>query len=94
MATTLEITPEYFISGDFDSRNRYLKQDAAGSNGIVTGITWEIGSRAVSAGSSWLPYRYALSGIGSSDFTSYTYNSTTTSQSVTAPSNIVTRVSF
>ena len=94
MATTLEITKDYFISGDFDSRNRFLREDIAGNSAIVSGITWEVGTRVQVAGSSFVAYRFNIEGVGSAAFVTYSFNGLSATQSVPVPSNIVTRVSF
>lgn len=99
MATTLEITPEYFVCGDFDSRKRYLRADAAGPIAICSGITWELGITVVRVASQsnapWVPWRFDISGFYSVTATTQTHNGgTVTNTSAIAPVNSVTRVNF
>lgn len=92
MTTTLEITPEYFTSGDFDSRNRFIKKDTQSGGVFCNGITWELGSNQVNTGFPWLGQRWNISGIIANDLVSYTVSGNTQNQTITEPSNTITRV--
>ena len=91
---TLEMTPGYFISGDFDSRKRFLRSNPAGAIALCSGVTWELGTGNVAAGSPWQPYEYNIQGRVNVTFETYTFGSTTQTASVPTPSNIVTGMSF
>ena len=94
MATVLDITRDYFTCGDFDSRKRFLRSNASGSIALCSGITWELGTGLTTAGSPWQPYQYNIQGRVNVPFESYTFGSTTATQAVTDPVNIVTGMSF
>lgn len=98
MTTTLEITPEYFTCGDFDSRRRYLHADAAGPIAICSGVTWEIGNGIIRAPSQsnapWCPWRFIIPGFLTIDATTQTHNGGTVGSFVPNPSSVLTRVNF
>jgi hypothetical protein len=99
MTATLEITPEYFVCGDFDSRNRYLRSDPVGQIAICSGITWEIANGVnISASQSntpWCGYRFNIGGLLAVDARTQTYNGSTVGPvAVDEPSNTLTRVTF
>ena len=94
MATTLEITPEYFTSGDFDSRNRFLRFDAGGPIYLCSGLTWNFNNRLVNTGQSWNPWRWSITGFTSRALTSTTVSGNTQTSAVDTPINTVTRMNF
>lgn len=99
MATTLEITPEYFTCGDFDSRKRYLRFDATGPIAICSGITWEIGNGIIQVTSQsntpWCPWRFEIPGFLTIDARTQTFNGGTVGPTVVdSPSSVLTRVNF
>lgn len=98
MPTTLEITRDYFTCGDFDSRNRYLRFDAAGPIAICSGVTWELGGTVVRNASQsnapWCPWRFDVPGFLTINAETQTHNGGTVTSAVTAPSSALTRVNF
>ena len=99
MATTLEITPEYFACGDFDSRKRYLRADAVGPIAICSGITWELGGGVVRVASQsnapWVPWKFDIPGFLTINANAQTHNgSTVTNVTVATPVSTLTRVNF
>lgn len=98
MTTTLEITPEYFVCGDFDSRKRYLRADAAGPIAICDGITWEIQTNvviiAIQSNQPWVPWRFSIPSFLTINASTQTYSGRSASAVVPDPSSVVTRVNF
>ena len=98
MPTTLEITPDYMICGDFDSRNRYLRADGSGPIAICSGITWELSGGVArftdQSNTPWCAYRFNITGFSSINATTQTWNGGTRTVVVSDPVNTVTRVNF
>jgi len=58
MVDFVDIREDYIVAGDYDSRKRYIRDRAGGSNplAVCSGVTWSIGP-ARPTGSSNGPYR-------------------------------------
>lgn len=98
---SLDITTTYFTAGDFDSRKRYLRKDAAGAFVICSGITWEIGAPVIHSNSGFttpaqpfMGWRWKIGTYGSESFVSATLGGVTDSQSVSTPSPITSTATF
>lgn len=71
MVDYVDITDDYFVAGDFDSRKRHIMTRTGASNplAVCSGVTWRVGGGRSQEGQPMRAYRWQLGSRGSASFT-------------------------
>lgn len=86
MADYVDITDEYMVAGDYDSRKRYIRNRTGGSNplAVCSGVTWRIGTAGTISSAPVRTYYWQLGSRGTVSFSAGAFSaSAPTPQRVT-----------